>query len=252
MQPKELVAMYRFPLDRDKKLTLDFETAEDVFFPTQTSQLLINAARQVLTTPGKLLDLGCGIGVCGLVLAAQGLCRQPVHLSDLSERAVEVAAANARALHVRAVTRAGSLFAPWADERFDVIVDDVSGVAEEIAKHSSWFPAGVGCASGRDGTALVARVIEEAPSHLEAGGKLLFPVLSVSCERRILEIARTVFEDVTMVTEQSWFLPEKLQQHFDVLQPLLDAGVISLEYKFGAWLWSTKIYQASRVRMSRP
>ena len=242
---------YRFPLDRATGLTLDFEGAEDVFFPTQTSQLLINGARQSITVPGKLLDLGCGIGVCGLVLAKQGLCRAPVYLSDLSERAVGLASANARALNVHAVARHGDLLTPWVDERFDVIVDDVSGVAEDVARFSSWFPAGVACHSGQDGTALVARVIEEAPNHLNPGGFLLFPVLSLSCERRILKVARTVFEGVTLVTEQSWFLPEELQQRFDVLQPLLDAGLITLEHKFGTWLWSTRIYRASRARSRR-
>ena len=239
---------YRYVVVKTRDIVLPFETAKDVFFPTHTSQLLINGARRAITTPGKLLDLGCGIGVCGLVLATQGLCRQPVYLSDLSERAMALVGANARALKIDVVARQGSLFAPWAGETFDVIVDDVSGVAEDVARFSSWFPAGVACHSGHDGTALVAQIIAETPHHLNPGGVLLFPVLSLSCEHRILDVAHTVFEEVSLVTEQSWFLPEELLKHFDVLQPLLDTGVITLEHKFGAWLWSTKIYQARSPR----
>ena len=242
---------YHFALDRDRTPALDFEAAEDVFIPTQTSRLLIQGVRQTMTAPGTVLDLGCGIGVCGIALTKLGLCQPPTCFSDLSGRAVELTARNARAHGVEAVVRQGSLLTPWAGESFDLIVDDVSGVAEAIARHSSWFPAGVACDSGPDGTALVTHVIAAAPQHLNPGGRLIFPVLSLSCERRILEIARAVFEEVSLVTEQSWFLPEELQQRFDVLQPLLDAGVITLEHKFGAWLWSTKIYQASLARAGR-
>jgi len=70
----------------------------------------------------------------------------------------------------------------------------------------------------------------------------------LSHEAKILETAHAVFERVSLVREQSWFLPEELVKRFDVLEPLRDAGLIRLEHKFGAWLWSTKIYQAHAPR----
>lgn len=236
-------AGYRYVLDKASGAALEFETSEDVFVPTQTSHLLITAARQSIASPGKLLDLGCGIGVCGLALAKLGLCQPPVYLSDLSASATRLAGRNAQALNVPAVARQGTLLAPWAGERFDVIVDDVSGVCEEIAAISPWFPKGVECRSGSDGTELVTSILRQAPDHLNPGGLILFPVLSLSYEPRILEAARSVFAEVSLVTEQSWFLPDELIQRFDVMQPLLDAGRIRLEFKFGTWLWSTAIYK---------
>lgn len=242
-QPTQGTA-YRYVLDKGSGTSLEFEAAGGVFFPTSTSQLLIAGARRSIPSPGTLLDVGCGIGLCGVVLAKLGLCRSPVYLSDVSERATGLAARNAAALGVPAVVRQGSLLAPWRGERFDVIVNDVSGICEGIAKVSPWFPNGVACHTGADGCALVVELLTQAPSYLTPGGLLLFPVLSLSREASILDAAHSVFAEVTLVAEQVWFLPEELLKRFDVLQPLLDAGTISLEYKFGAWLWSTKIYQA--------
>ncbi len=235
---------YLYTVHKGEGPAYEFDTAEEVFVPTATSRLLIEGACRSIQRPAKVLDLGCGIGVCGMVLAKLGYCQFPVYLSDISERAVEVARGNAKRLEVSAVIRQGSLFTPWKGERFDVIVDDVSGVSEEIARLSPWFPAGVECQTGRDGTALVVRFLEEAAEYLKAGGLLLFPVLSLSNEERILEVARSHFENVSLVLEQSWFLPEELLQHLDKLESLREAGIIHLEQKFGAWLWSTKIYKA--------
>ncbi len=227
--------------------TFEFDTAEGVFVPTHTSQLLIKSARQILDKPGRLLDVGCGIGICGLVLGKLGLCSVPVFFSDLSERATAVARENARKLNVPADIRSGPLFAPWAGERFDDIIADVPGISQEIARLSPWFPQGVECQTGRDGTDLVVRMLEQAPKHLNPGGRLLFPVLSLSNENRILNVARAHFSEVDLVSEQTWFLPEELTRHFDKLRPLQEEGAIQLKQKVGMWLWFVKVYQASHA-----
>jgi len=113
---------YRYVLEGAQGLTLDFETGTSVFVPTQTSQLLIEGARRSITTPGTLLDLGCGIGICGLTLAKLGLCRMPVYCSDFSESAVRLTAKNADSLNVQSVVRRGSLLTPWEGMRFDAIL----------------------------------------------------------------------------------------------------------------------------------
>jgi len=229
-------------------MVLEFDTAKEVFIPTSTSELLIQSAQTCITAPGRLLDLGCGIGVCGIVLAKSGVCHTPVYCSDLSEKAAALASHNARIHDVEVVVRVGSLFAPWIGERFDVIVDDVSAVCESIARLSRWFPEGVDCQAGPDGTALVLQILNAAPQHLNPGGMLLFPVLSLSRADRVLDAARAVFEEVSCVAERSWFLPQELLDHLDVVQALQQQGLVHLEYKFGAWLWSTAIYKASRPK----
>lgn len=224
---------------------ISFATGQGAFSPTQTSELLIKAAQKVIPKPSKILDLGCGVGVCGLALAKSGLAAEPVYLSDVGSEAVRLAQQNARSLQVNTVIREGSLLDPWEGERFDVIVDDVSGVSEEVARISPWFPEGVACDTGRDGTALIAEVLRQAPRFLNPGGFLLFPVLSLSDEAKILREASRHFRDLSLVSEQLWFLPEQLEKNFERLKPLLQEGIIRVEQKFGRWLWSTKIYKAS-------
>ncbi len=239
---------YTYWVEKGGGPSVEFEGVEDVFFPTHTSELLIQTARESILKKGKILDLGCGIGVCGLALGKLGLCDFPVHLSDVSPRAVELTLRNARQLGVPAVVRQGSLFDPWEGESFDVIVDDVSGVAEEIASYTPWFPGGVDCRSGKDGTSLIVEVLRRSGRHLNPGGIFLFPVLSLSKEDKILEVARAHFDRVERVAEQSWFLPQGLLGHLEKLLQLRDSGMIRLEQKFGCWLWSTAIYKATSPR----
>ncbi len=233
--------MYKYRLSAD--VTLEFETREGVFFPTSTSNVLIEAIRKHTSQPGKLLDLGCGIGVVGTVLHRMGLVSPPLFASDLGTDAVKVTEQNCARNDCPVVARPGGLFEPWAGSKFDYIVDDVSGVAEEIANVSPWF-RGVSCRSGRDGAELVVKVIREAPPHLEKNGKLFFPVLSLSNTLRLVEEARKCFSTVEMLSHRNWPLPDELMPHLDLLRRLRDDGCIQFEEKYGMVLWYTDVYVA--------
>lgn len=235
---------YRYELTKGGQV-LELDTAEGVFIPTHTSQLLIQAVRQRISHPVELLDMGCGIGILGLVFAQMGLCKPPVFFSDLSEQALAIARRNAQQLGVAGEFRQGALFEPWAGQRFDCIVADVPGISEEIARLSPWFPNTIECRTGRDGTALVVKVIEQAPAHLPAGGTLFLPVLSLSRESRILEAAQAHFAEVQKICEQTWPLPEELRNHLPKLQSLREDGSIQIMQKVGIWLWTIKVYQAT-------
>ena len=77
---------------------------------------------------GSVLDLGTGCGVVALMLA-HALARfdvQRIVATDISERALSFARANARlnGLHGAIEFRQGDLFAPVAGERFDLIASN--------------------------------------------------------------------------------------------------------------------------------
>jgi 16S rRNA G1207 methylase RsmC len=234
---------------RDKKLgdTAAVTVATDarVFHPTSTSVLLLRVARQALQQPCRsVLDLGCGCGIVAVVLAQHVASGTSVSASDLSAAAADLTRRNAERNGVDIEVRAGSLFEPWVGRRFDLIVDDVAGVAEPLARVSGWYPADVPSEAGRDGTRWIVQIIDQATDYLTPGGRLVFPVLTLSAEERILERARARFDSVTLVEEQWYPFSESLAAS----QPLIDAlaaeGNIHIEKHGSRWCWATKIYIA--------
>lgn len=236
--------MYEYKLKDTGNTVLKFKTGRAVFYPTETSDLLVEACRSNIKKPGKTLDLGCGTGIAGLAIYKLGLCDGPLFLSDISKEAVKLAALNAKRLKVDVIARCGSLFEPWPDERFDIIVDDVSGISDEVAGISPWYPSGVACDAGRDGTRWIVKILENAPLHLNKGGKIFFPVLSLSNESKILESAKKNFSRVELLSEKEWFLPKETVEKIGRIMPLMQDGTIFCKKKFGAWIWHTKIFSA--------
>src|SRR5579864_4082659 len=233
--------MYSFKPENQAEL--QFETGENVFHPTATSLYLIRAFSKAIKKPGKVLDLGCGCGVVGIVAGKLGLASVPVCASDLSADAVECALANARKHEIEVDVRVRSLIDPWKGYAFDYIVDDVSGVAEEIAAVSEWF-RGVPCHSGADGTALVGKVIRESSKYLTSGGKLFFPIISLSNGNKILDIANECFTRVMRIAHEEWPLPSPMIPHTSLLRDLHREGKIRIVEKFGMIILSTDIYVA--------
>jgi len=220
-----------------------FETKDDVFHPTGTSLSLIRAFSEFTNDAGRLLDLGCGCGIVGIMARKLGLASSPVYASDLSPEAVDCARANAQKHGCDLVARSGSLFEPWTGDSFDTILDDVSGVAEEIARISPWF-ANVPCASGADGADLVCQVIRECPAHLRPRGRLFFPVISLSNGERILKVAGETFKSVTKIAHEEWPLPKEMAPHAALIKRLQQDGKIQITQKFGMIIFSTDIYVA--------
>lgn len=98
-----------------------------------------------------VLDVGCGYGVLGIVAATLAPNGRVV-MTDVNERAVDLAARNIRANAVpHAEVRAGAFYAPVTGEAFDAVVSNP--------------PI-------RAGKEVVFRIVSEARDHLRPGGTL--------------------------------------------------------------------------------
>ena len=240
-------------LYRDKKLgdtqAITIATAPDVFSPTSTTMLLLRAARRSLVPPPRsVLDLGCGSGIVALVLARHVPPGTVICASDLSEAAVRLTRDNARRHGIAIDCRCGSLFEPWNGERFDLIMDDVAGVAEPLDRISGWYPEAVPSGCGPDGTRWILQVLDQAADHLTPAGQLLFPGGTLAREGEVLERARSRFATVVQLEEQRYPLSEELLAHGALLDELQQAGRIQLEQRGSRLCWSARIYLAREPR----
>lgn len=205
---------------------------------------MLRAAADTSSAPGRVLDLGTGCGIVGIAAARMRVAEEPVCASDLSERAVELARRNAQDLGVRIDARVGPLLDPWLGERFDLIIDDVSGVAEDIADLSPWFD-GVPHATGSGGGDLTVEVLRRAPAHLGEGGALLIPLISLSDVATIAAVARATYEQVEQVVTQRWELPREMSPHIDQLRRARSEGRVDFEERFGMILCYTSIFRCT-------
>ena len=234
---------------RDKKLgdveSINVATTPDVFHPTSTTVLLLHSARGALNQPCQsVLDLGCGSGIVAIVLARLLPPGTSVCASDLSPEAVRLTSANAERNGVHVDCRCGSTFEPWQGRRFDLIVDDVAGVAEPLDRLSGWYPPGVPSDAGPDGARWILEILDCAPDHLSPGGRIVFPILTLSREDRILDRARARFAVVTQVEEQWYPFSETLAAHFPLIEELAREGNVRVEKRGSRWCWATRIYLA--------
>jgi len=125
----------------------------------------------------RVLDLCTGSG-CLAVLAALAFPEAEVDAVDLSAAALEVARVNVEehGLAGRIRLLEGDLFAPVAEERYDLILSNPPYVdAEAMASLPPEYrhePA-LALAGGADGLDIVRRILAELPAHLAPGGGLL-------------------------------------------------------------------------------
>lgn len=238
---------------RDRKLgdvePITIATAPNVFHPTSTSVLLLRAARRLLAgsqAPRSALDLGCGSGIVAVVLARVFGRDTTVSASDLSDAAVRLTEQNAKRNGVSIECRGGSLFDPWVGRRFELIVDDVAGVAEPLDRLSGWYPNDVPSDAGPDGARWILEILDRAATHLEPDGRFVFPVLTLSREGTILDRTRERFASVTLLEEQWYPLSEALAAHMPLIEQLRAEGRVRLEQHGSRVCWATMIYAAER------
>ncbi len=142
-----------------------------VFRPRSDTWLLAELIRADARIPGSsVLDVCTGSGALA-VAAALGGARE-VTAVDVSRRAVLAAWLNARLNGVRVRALRGDLFTPVKDRPFDAIVSNPPYLPSSGQELPRSGPARAWDA-GRDGRALLDRIVAGAPSLLRPGGLVL-------------------------------------------------------------------------------
>ena len=115
------------------------------------------------------LDLGCGAGTCGLILAA---AVERVVATDINPRALVIAQVNARLNGIGNIEfRVSDGFAACAGETFDLIACQPPFVAAAEGSEAATFLDG-----GRRGDELTLTLLAGVRAHLARGGRAVFRV----------------------------------------------------------------------------
>lgn len=222
----------------------EFFIDEDTFIPTQTTTSIINHSRTLINDGDKVLDLGCGCGIVAIIIANLNNKNFSLYASDISNTVEEIVNLNAKKHNVEIDVRRSDIFNAWKGFKFNTIINDISGVAEEVAKISPWFN-NISCDTGAGGDNLINKVLKQSPDFLHKNGKLVFPIISFSNEKEIIKLAGEIYGDVKLVKKDFWPAPKELLDNIDLLRHLKNEGLILFEEKFGSVIGYTAVYEAS-------
>ena len=159
-------------------LNIELEYNEKVFRPTLLSE---KCALNTNFNDKDVLDLGCGIGPLAIYFAKNGASR--VDAIDIYEEHLKFTKRNAELNKVKVKIFKSNLFQN-VSKKYDLICCDVSGVKEEVARLTGWFPEEVPKADD-SGANLILKVITNSKKFLKKNGELVICTTSFSDEKSI-------------------------------------------------------------------
>jgi methylase of polypeptide subunit release factors len=225
-----------------------FTSGPGIFQPTATTAALLQATLTFLSKKQKMLDLGCGWGIIGLETKLDFPNNVELYMSDSSPQACVAANKNAETLDIEVDVRQGSIFEPWRNETFDLIVSDVSGVSNEVPMLNNWFE-GIPCDTGKDGLDLVSQVIIGAPQYLATPESvILMPLISLSNVKRAENLMDEYYSDIDLVNSRNWSLDIVENSVVEKMDDLMRSEKISFKRDGSRFDLYTNIYQLSNPK----
>jgi release factor glutamine methyltransferase len=160
-----------------------FRVTPDVLIPRPETELLIEAALQLMQADAVVCDVGTGSGCIAVTL----LCERPDARAtgvDISEAALLIARENAseHAVDKRIVLKVSDCFGALDQntDQFDLIVSNPpyvsSGAFAGLQREVRDYEPLVALTAGEDGLNVIRRLLAEAPEFLKGKGHLLFEI----------------------------------------------------------------------------
>ncbi len=138
---------------------------KQVYFPAEDS-ILLSECIQVFPQ-AKVLDLGCGTGLIGLISAKQ---KAEVLCSDINPVALKLTQKNAEKNKLKIEIRKSNLFSK-IKEKFDLIYFNPPYLEKE-GKKNDWLEKALN--GGKKGRKIIDKFIPEIKKHLKENGKCFF------------------------------------------------------------------------------
>jgi release factor glutamine methyltransferase len=178
-------------------------TVADGVQPPKAGSLLF-CRHLPVRTGDRVLEIGTGIGLAAVLAARAG---GQVVATDVVDAAVRCARANATLNGVadRVEVLQGDGFAPVRGRAFDLICTSPPQMPTPPDRERA-DAAAAADNGGRDGWALLDRVIAEAPAHLPPGGRLVFTLFGfLGVKAALARLAAAGFEPSVLGQEAQPF-----------------------------------------------
>ncbi len=233
--------------------SIRLQTAPDkLFTPNKTTKLFTKAVK---INPGDVVfDIGSGLGPLAIWAALEPSSH--VYSVEIVKEQYELAKQNVKnnGLESKITLYNGKLFEPIPEGiKADVIIADVSGISERIARKMTtngvhWYPLCIPT-GGEDGTDIIRTVLEQAGNYLTPNGRLYYPVASLSNHQRIEDLAEKIYKTRNMIIEVDFPLEEGQKEMIERIgeQMMKETGgkAYTLGKKGSRYTWKGWIYEAS-------
>jgi SAM-dependent methyltransferase len=226
--------------------TIPLVVSEDeLFLPNTVTNLF---SKKVIINPGDVVfDIGSGVGPLAIWAAKEPSSQ--VYAVEIVDRQYELLNENIMSNGVadKVVAYRGRFFEPIpSGVKADVIIADVSGIAELPARAFGWYPPEIPT-GGEDGTGVIIPVLEQAGAYLKEGGRLYFPVAtSLSDGEKIMDVARRHFGKLEAVLDSQLFplTAEQIGRLREMEKTYGECPHVRLETKGSRTIWKGSIYRA--------
>lgn len=246
--------MVTYPIGtyRLQSRTLELYGHPDLFTPNPITTRFSRAVESV--SDAIVFDIGTGIGPLAIWAGLEGA--KEVYAIDPLPEHIKVARLNIKKYGLEEKVHAyeGNIFSTPEDilegKKADIIIGDVSGIADRVARVLEWYPKNVPT-GGEDGTDVVTALLESAPQYLTEGGVLYFAIsIGLSDHTRVMDVANKHFSSVTPLREAPLFFPFS-EDEVNALEGAYNDShpdFIKIIKQSGRLGWQGQMYRASNSK----
>jgi release factor glutamine methyltransferase len=187
---------------------LDFLVTPDVLIPRPETELIVDAAIEILR--GKKRAQFCEVGVGSGCISVSILHEEKLASAigfDISNQALKIAQKNAETHRVleRLELKISDVFEALQNEKFDLIVSNPPYISSEDTKNLQAevrdFEPLMALTDGGDGVSIIEKIITGAPTFLKDGGFLLLEIGFAQASRVSAMFSPPIWNDVDILPD---------------------------------------------------
>ncbi len=175
---------FQYIVGRQEFCGLNFTVTKDVLIPRPETEMIVEAASEILKENARFCEVGIGSGCISVSILHRVKTASAIGL-DISKRALTVAEGNAKTHRVleRLELKLSNVFDNLQnekDEKFDLIVSNPPYISSEemkaLQREVRNFEPHIALTDEKDGLSIVEKIIDDAPNFLKADGFLLMEI----------------------------------------------------------------------------